>query len=219
MKNKPQGFKKQYWKENYSEPETMDGIGNAKDHARYIHSVFALEGIEINSILDLGFGLGVLGREVSNKLKCKRYDGIEPSQYAFERMKNDELELFKAKKVEIEETDMLSGLKHRLSLREEYDLAICSSVLQYCENEYIKECIEHLSKSVKYLYLSVPTDKELERQVKELDYFDKFAIRRSKEDYMELISPCFSVVSLRLLESRHYFDEKSTDFTDLLFHF
>ena len=42
------GFSKEYWDKNYSEPEDMDGVFNAKNHALYLKNFFDLENVEVN---------------------------------------------------------------------------------------------------------------------------------------------------------------------------
>lgn len=43
-----QGFDQDYWKLNYSQPTTMDCIGNAKEHANYLKYFFELEQVDIS---------------------------------------------------------------------------------------------------------------------------------------------------------------------------
>ena len=57
------GFSEEYWVDNYSDPESMDCIGNVKEHFNYLSSLFSLEMIEIRSMVDLGFGLGAMIKE------------------------------------------------------------------------------------------------------------------------------------------------------------
>jgi hypothetical protein len=83
----------------------------------------------------------------------------------------------------------------------------------------LKEIIPILAKRIKYLYLTVPTNVELGRQVSELDFKDEYAIHRTREKYQKLLKPHFTFVSARVLESKHHFDEESTVFTDLLYRF
>jgi len=47
-------FDKTYWDKNYSEPMSMDGIGNAKDHVRYLKAFLEVEHVDVSSIIDLG---------------------------------------------------------------------------------------------------------------------------------------------------------------------
>ena len=41
-----EGFSKDYWASNYQDPESMDCIGNVKEHFSYLCSLFNLEMIE-----------------------------------------------------------------------------------------------------------------------------------------------------------------------------
>ena len=59
------GFSKEYWDVNYADPEEMDNIVNAKEHAQYLKAIIGLEYVDISSVVDLGFGLGFLFEEVS----------------------------------------------------------------------------------------------------------------------------------------------------------
>jgi hypothetical protein len=45
----------------------------------------------------------------------------------------------------------------------------------------LKEIIPIISKRIKYLYLTVPTDSELGRQISELEFKNEYAIHRSRE--------------------------------------
>eukprot|EP01083_Nonionella_stella_P280060 952530_1 len=78
------GFPKDYWEANYDEPDTMDAICNANEHADYIRALFALEQIEVASLADLGFGMGHLTCAFIRSLKPSRVIGIEPSEHVFE---------------------------------------------------------------------------------------------------------------------------------------
>ena len=57
-------FDKTYWDKNYSDPMSMDGIGNAKEHTKYLKSFFDIEQVHITTMIDLGFGYGHLFREM-----------------------------------------------------------------------------------------------------------------------------------------------------------
>ncbi len=83
----------------------------------------------------------------------------------------------------------------------------------------LKEIIPILSRRMKYLYLTVPKDKEPQRQISDLDFKDEYAIHRPREKYQKLLKPHFNFLSARVLESKHFFDEEPTSFTDLLYRF
>ena len=58
----------------YSEEDgsIIDGVHNAKEHARYIKSILNLADVEVTSIADFGFGKGILLREFV-KLRLKNF--------------------------------------------------------------------------------------------------------------------------------------------------
>jgi SAM-dependent methyltransferase len=210
---KNKGFTKDYWDKNYSDLEVMDGIFNATSHARYVKGYFDVEEVELKSIIDLGFGLGYLFREFIKIIKPNYALGLEPSSFAFAKGQK----LLRNYKVKLKEEDILSwAIKNEKKI---YDLGICTSVFQYLKNEEINQVLPHISKKVRFLYFSVPTDIEQDRLKKELDFVDPYAIRRSKQEYLDLIGPYFTIVSSRILESKAYFGPNNTHLTDLLFRF
>ena len=213
------GFSKEYWDKNYSEPQDMDNIGNAREHARYIQTLFHLEQIEINSVIDYGFGLGYLFEEVLKIFNPYRACAIEPSEHAFltakERIKKPEY----VAKLKLENTDLLSFTQKAKANEKAYDLGICTSVFQYLTDEEIEKIVPVLSRQVKYLYFSCPTDKEFKRQKEEYDFFDEYAIHRKKEKYLKWLRPHFTFVSSRMLESKHFFSDENSEFREQIFRF
>jgi trans-aconitate methyltransferase len=203
-------FERQYWKENYSDFKTIDGIGNVKDHSRYVKSYFNLEGFGIESLIDLGFGHGHLMKEFDRVFKPRRVTGIEPSEYVFKKIKFPKARLL--------QTDLLSWSEDK---KENwiYDLGICNSVIQYIKTPDLKKIFPILAKRVRYLYLTVPTNLEYDRQKTELDFVDRWAIHRTQKQYLNLFKDHFTIVTSRILESKYHFDESNTPFQDLLFRF
>jgi ubiquinone/menaquinone biosynthesis C-methylase UbiE len=213
------GFSKEYWDKNYSEPLEMDNIGNANEHSEYIKAMFNLEQIQLNSVIDLGFGLGYLFENVINNFKPIRAMGIEPSQHAFLEAKKRIKKPTQTKKFNLENTDLVSWAKNLASSEKSFDLGICTSVLQYLTDEEIKLVMPIMARNVKYLYFSVPTDVEYKRQLSEYEFFDEFSIHRKKEKYLKLIQPHFTIVSCRMLESKIFFDDNDSPFKEQLFRF
>ncbi len=214
-----QGFSKEYWEENYKEPDSMDGIGNLDQHLEYLKNLFAIEYIDLSSVIDLGFGLGHFLDAFTKKFRPYKVMGIEPSHTPFVSFDKSCLQQVKSTKVKLEQLDLVSWAKKEYPGWDRFDLGICTSVFQYLSNKEIEYVLPILAKRVKYLYFSVPTDLELDRQREEIDFFDRYAIRRSREEYFKMISPHFTFVAARVLESRAFFTEKSSSFTDLLFRF
>lgn len=217
MKNKgAQGFDENYWAKNYSEPKDMDGIGNAKNHVRYLKAFLELEQITIKSMIDFGFGLGHLSSALIKAFKPWRYHGIEPSDLAFEKggkriEKNEDV------KLRLECLDLVSWSKKVESNSRWFDLGICTSVFQYLNEEELETVLPIMARMNRYLYLTVPTDKELDRQVSDLNFYDDFAIRRNRGFYLELMAPHFTLISSRFWESKIHFNEESTEFSDFLY--
>ena len=210
-------FDKTYWDKNYSDPMSMDGIGNAKEHTQYLLSYLAVEHVDVSTIIDLGFGYGHLFREMLRAFKPHMARGIEPSPYAFKKVKLDKLRPVPSTDLKLYEEDLLTWCRSNRKGETKFDLGICTSVFQYISDKDLKFILHILAKRIKYLYLTVPTDLELGRQVSDLDFKDEYAIHRSRAKYLKLLTPHFTIVSSRILESKHYFNEETTPFTDLLF--
>lgn len=211
-------FDKTYWDKNYSDPMSMDGIGNAKDHVKYLQAFLNVEHVDVSSIVDLGFGYGHLFREMLRAFKPHTAVGIEPSPYAFKKAKPDKFRPVPSTDIKLYEEDLITWCKTNRK-NNKFDLGICTSVFQYISDKDLKFILPVLATRIKYLYLTVPTDVELGRQVSELEFKDEYAIHRSREKYQRLLRPHFTFISARVLESKNFFDEKTTSFSDLLYRF
>ena len=212
-------FDKTYWDKNYSQPMTMDGIGNAKEHVRYLKSYLAIEHVDISTVIDLGFGYGHLFREMLKAFIPHRAVGIEPSPYIFKKAKLDKWRPVESTDLKLFEEDLITWCRTDRKKNNNFDLGICTSVFQYLTDKELKEIIPILSKRIKYLYLTVPTNIELSRQMSELEFKDEYAIHRTREQYQKLLRPHFTFISSRILESKQQFDEETTAFTDLLYRY
>lgn len=214
-----QGFSKEYWDENYAEAHSMDGVGNVDAHVGYLKNFFALEFVDISSVADFGFGLGHLFEAVMKEFMPYRALGIEPSEHAFCEVKNRGISPVESTKLTLKKIDLVSWCREQTPKTRWFDLGLCTSVLQYLSDEECEFVLEVMSRKVKYMYFSVPTDKELARQVEEVEFFDRYAIRRSRSKYLKMIRPHFTFVGARILESKFHFNESDTALTDLLFRF
>ena len=212
------GFGKEYWDKNYAEPEEMDNIMNAKEHAAYMKAILALENVDVSSVIDLGFGLGVLFKEVLKTFKPYRAHGIEPSEHPYSIVAKKKMAV-ESTKLTLENTDLVSWAKKEYKKDRTFDLGLCTSVFQYLSDEEIEFVLPIMAQRIRFLYFSVPTNLELKKQVEDLDFKDEYAIHRTREKYLKMIRPHFTFVSSRLLESRVHFDEATTPFTDYLFRF
>ena len=214
------GFTKDYWDKNYSDLESMDGIGNAFEHTQYIKYLFGIEYIDISSVIDLGFGMGHLFEEVLKTFIPYRAFGIEPSVFPFEKVSERDIRPVESTKLTLENIDLVTwGQNSGKKYDRRYDLGICTSVFQYLSEEEIDLIRPVMAQRVKFLYFSVPTNKELDRQVEDLDFCDEYAIKRSRSWYHKKLRKHFTFVSMRVLESKSHFVEEDSHFTDLLFRF
>ncbi|MBC7427377.1 MAG: class I SAM-dependent methyltransferase [Bacteriovorax sp.] len=217
------GFSIEYWDVNYKDADEMDNIVNAKEHATYIKAILGLEYIDVSSVVDLGFGLGILFKEVLKIFQPYRALGIEPSLHPFELMSKKKLTSIESTKLSLENIDLVTWAKKEntktTARHKTFDLGICTSVFQYLSDEEIEFVLPIMAKRIRYLYFSVPTNLELRRQIEDLEFKDEYAIHRTREKYLKMIRPHFTFVSSRLLESKIHFTDETTNFTDLLFRF
>lgn len=212
-------FDKEYWDKNYYDPESMDGIGNAKLHAKYLKSFLELEQVDVSSIIDFGFGYGYLFQEMMKAFIPYKATGLEPSEFAFNKTSRRKLKPVESTELDLRCESIQEWCKRKEGPKVRFDLGLCNSVLQYIPDKDLPFIIETLSKRVKYLYLSVPTDTELKRQREEVDFHDTYAIGRSQSYYNRVLSKNFTFISSKFLESKYYFNKETTLFTDLLFRF
>ncbi|MBL7665076.1 MAG: class I SAM-dependent methyltransferase [Bacteriovoracaceae bacterium] len=209
-------FRKDYWRENYSDIQTMDGIYNAKEHAEYVHSLLALHEFSIKSMVDIGFGYGYLLNEFIKKFKLQKVLGIEPSEHAYKYATQKVLKKL-PKKVKLENLSIAEWCVTNDDIV--YDFGICNSVFQYLKDEEVAKVVPYLAQKIKHLYFTVPTDREYERILKNFDFHDRFAIQRPKEFYWEILAPHFTVVSNRFLESKVHFTEEDSPFSEFFYRF
>jgi len=217
--NGHEGFSKEYWEKNYAEPMEMDNIGNSEEHARYLRAIFDLEQVEINSVIDFGFGLGFLLDEVMKEFLPLRVVGLEPSKHAYTEAKKRIAKPEEVSKLTLKNIDLVTWAKDLKSSDKTFDLGICTSVFQYLKDAEIEFVFPIIAKQVKYLYFSCPTDLEFKRQKVEYDFFDEYSIHRPKEKYLEWIRKDFTIVSSRLLESKHFFNDENTEFRETIFRY
>jgi len=210
-------FEADYWKDNYSQPLSMDCIGNAKQHVQYLKSFFELELIDVSSIIDLGFGYGYLFQRMLKTFIPYRARGIEPSRFAYSKATARKLKPVESMKLQLDNISLQDWSEEEDSKKNSFDLGICTSVFQYLPEKELKSLIPVMSRRLKYLYLTLPTDIELDRQIEDLNFKDEYALRRSRDFYRKLLAPHFTNISSKVWESKYHFDEKTTLFSDLLY--
>jgi ubiquinone/menaquinone biosynthesis C-methylase UbiE len=192
-------FEETYWKEIYL-PYKIDGEFNAPKHIEYIHSFFKLHSYAIKTIIDIGFGNGKLLKEVIHQIKPKKLVALDISS-----LKTNELlkkKWLRKTNFAIYNTDFLLFDTKNLE-KKPFDLSICNSVFQYIRTvKDLEECFIKLSKISKYVYLSIPTDKDYTLMKSKFDFTDRFAYQRTKEVYIHLIQKYFRIIGYNILESK-----------------
>lgn len=204
-------FTQDYFKLIYPKGETIDGDFNAKDHAKYLKSLFILMGYHPSSIFDFGFGKGNLLKEVSKALECTRVGGCDVSSFAHQRLKN--------KPWSKDWTLVQSKLSQLKVPKKPYHLGLCNSVLQYLDDNEMKDATRIIAQSCKYVYLHVPSDEDYRLLKRDLKFEDPFANKRKNKIYLNQLSKHFTFVSWGLLESKKFTNHKNSIFMDSLYRF
>ncbi len=189
-------FDENYWK--MYEPilgASIDGVDNAEEYANYIKSCLDLAEVDVRSIMDFGFGNGILFSKILEKFKSKYSFGIEPSRHIFEISKKNKT--FKKYKTILSQ-DKIQNVR----ILKKFELGICNSVFQYISTPIVPKMFKKISKNIHYLYFTVPTIEDYKIMNEELNFQDEFAIQRSKKFYLESLKPYFRIVSYNLLESK-----------------
>ncbi len=204
-------FEKTYFDQIYDEESCIDGDYNARDHAKYLKAQLDLQNIEIDSLIDLGFGKGALLYQTQKLLKPSKIDGIDISYFAYERLKAKSwAQSWNLQNTAIEDYKWGNRI---------WDLAICNSVLQYIKEKGLETSIEQMAKHVKYVYLHVPSQEDYKKLQQKVDFVDPFAFLRPNAYYHSVFSRHFVFVSWGILESKYFQSYQNSKFFDSLYRF
>src|SRR5690606_37690710 len=140
---------------------------------------FSLEFIDVSSIIDFGFGQGQLFQKMLKAFLPYKACGIEPSTYIFEKAQSKKLKPVDSTKLTLLNEDIQTWCQRPNSPHTRFDLGLCTSILQYVDDETLSEVLPIMAQRVKYLYLTVPTDLELKKQIEQMKFHDKYAISRT----------------------------------------
>ena len=192
-------FEETYWSEIYF-PYKIDGEFNSNKHIEYIYSFFKLHNYQIRNIIDIGFGNGKLLKETITKIKPNKVIAIDISN-----LKTNELlkkKWLRNTNFAVYNIDFLTFDTSNFE-KKPFDLSICNSVLQYIKSiEDLELCFIKLSKISKYVYMSIPTDKDYTLMKSKLNFTDRFAFQRTKDLYLHLIKKYFRIISYNILENK-----------------
>ena len=103
--------------------------------------------------------------------------------------------------------------------KERYCLCTCTLSTHFTSFHLYRTVLRCLSRHVRYLYMTVPTDIEMQNEKRDLDFVDPYAIARTQADYVDILGGDWAFVSSRLLESKHFFNNENTKFQNLLYRF
>lgn len=207
------GFGEEYWRTAYAAPGQIDGTGNAHAHAAYLHSLLFLDMAPVSSIVDLGAGLGGMLHAMIARLQPARALAVEPSAWALERLAR---QAPAGTELRVTQADIASWCTRPGDAWTYFDLGLCTSVLQYLDDDEIAAVIPELARRVRWLYLTVPTSREFAGMRAQTGFADRWAIARPATWYRSALSPHFRWVSSRLLESRRV-PEAASPFTEELY--
>ncbi len=216
---KSRSFEDSYWSELYKDPSTMDGYGNALEHAIYVRSLLNLDLIDINSVADFGFGLGEMLYEFISLFNPRYVYGLEPSKKAFGIGKNKMIDFFDDRIVTLKNISIETWCINGYKKSKDTDLSICSSVCQYMTDKQIDTFFSILKEKTKYLYFTAPTKGEYQRLARDLEFKDRYAYIRTQKQYRDLIRPHFTIIGNRMLESKSKFNYTNSKFTELIYRF
>ena len=209
-------FDKMYWEDMYAEDDEsyIDGVFNAKHHARYCKTFFELFDCPSRSIGDFGYGLGDLLREFVKVFRPERIIGTEPSEEAFQKLTGENWPLSAA----------VAFYPHTIQdfpdtyLRDHpLDLIICNSVFQYIPDSGIEPSFEKMHRLSRFLYFTVPTEKDYRYMKRELNFTDPYAYSRKLSFYRKEIRKYYSFISHNILESKHF--QNSSHFSFELYRY
>lgn len=203
-----------YWDSLYGETYDVDGVFNAKLHAKYAQSLLQLMDVRVLGLGDFGFGKGALLREFTKAFKPARVVAVEPSPERVEELRKQSW--ITKVHIRIHNTTLQEFQPTYLGYAP-LDLGICNSVFQYIGDRDLKNITPRLAHYTRFLYFTVPTDADYRRMKNDLDFVDPYAYSRSKKFYTKLLSDHFYFVGFNLLESKIHSQKESLVFEEDLF--
>jgi hypothetical protein len=188
-----------YWDNVYGDSYYVDGIYNAKEHARYVYALFNLMERKIQGLGDFGFGKGYLLKEFVRVFQPARVVAVEPSP---ERVAKVRAQSWVTKTHIQFHIAKLQDFNPNYLEYAPLDLSICNSVFQYIPESDLKSIVDRLARYTRYLYFTVPTKGDYIRMKKEIGFSDPYAFIRPLGYYRKLLAKKFEFVSLNLLKSK-----------------
>ncbi len=181
----PSPFGAEYYERHYGKPATrVHGPTEIGHLATMIMSYVAWLGGEVESVLDVGAGTGLMRDHFRARYPDVRYRSLEVSPYAAAKYGHElaDIATFRA--------------------RETFDLVICQGVLQYLDDAAAAAALERLGVlSRGFLYLEAITARDL-RTVCDLERTDAQVFARPGSFYRARLKSAFRFVGCGLYYSR-----------------
>ncbi len=174
-----------YYERHYGREATrVHGPKEIGHLATMIMSYVAWLGGTVESVLDVGAGVGLMRDHFRERYPEVRYRSLEVSAYAAERYGHElaDIATFRA--------------------RETFDLVFCQGVLQYLDDRAAEAAIERLGLlSRGFLYLEAITERDL-RTVCDLERTDAEVFARPGAFYRARLKPHFDAIGCGLYYSK-----------------
>ncbi len=199
-------FEEHYWKELYGSGLDVDGSFNAKEHANYLFHLFQLMGIEVDSLVDFGFGQGKILKAMATRWKPRTVLALDISDSMIQKLRKENWQK-SMKQLTIAKQD-LTELTFDFPMAKAgvpfFAVGVLNSVLQYIPSKSIPNLLETIGRNCRYLYITVPTKEDYMAMKEEFNFHDPYANQFSKQKYRSLLTRDFEFVSFNLLQSKWF---------------
>lgn len=174
-------FDQAYYDRFYLSPKTRVISADEHSHlARFVFEFAKYNGIEIESVLDVGAGIGLWKRWIAKNAKKVEYTGTEVS------------------KVMCKEHGYLNKDIARWRDRKEHDLVVCQGVLQYLPDPDVAPAVSNLAAMCRgLLYAEITTRLDL-RERTDTDLTDSNIFIRNGSYYRGILQKHFVQVGAGL---------------------
>lgn len=96
-----------------------------------------------------------------------------------------------------------------------YTIGIFTSVAQYMDDKALDEAMRVLSDRCEYLYFQVPVKDEYDLMRETHAFHDKWAIERTRDEYVAIVQKYWIQVGYNFLESKTFYGNRNSCFSNL----
>ena len=87
----------------------------------------------------------------------------------------------------------------------------------YLDDYTLDRALNYFHRICEFLYFNVVTKEEYEVMLTGSTFDDQYAIHRTAKEYQIMVTKYFRIVSNCILESKHFFNAKETNFPQAFF--